>query len=102
MNDLNLYQTQLENLNRRNDLAQSLSNFQLARGQSIAGALQGYGNAKYADQAARTDAIMNTSQGAGRAVGGVLDIAGGAGGLGSGVQGLYQQQPYWRQQRRPY
>lgn len=69
-NILNRYGTNLENLNRKNQLRSALSNFQLKKASGLSGALNAYGLKKDQDKAAREQTIMSIGRGVGQTAGG--------------------------------
>lgn len=69
-NVLNRYGTNLENLNRKNQLRSALSNFQLQRTKGLSEALGAYGLKKDQDKAAREQTIMSIGRGVGQTAGG--------------------------------
>lgn len=83
------YGNEQENLERQNRLRQAKFGSEVTKAGGVSGALGDLSQAKYAEQAAKAEAIRGIGQGVGQAVGGVGDILGGGGFLGDDVQGLY-------------
>lgn len=74
------YSTATENLNRKNQLMDTLFGQQAHRAAGLSGALTSYGGAREQGRQAHIGAAQSVGQGVGQSVGGVADIYGG--GLG--------------------
>jgi len=71
-NVLNRYNTQSQNLDRRNSLKQDKFNAELQKVAGLSGQFGAYGQAKDQNKAAKERTIMNMSSGGGQAAGGIL------------------------------
>ena len=88
------YNTQLENVNRQNQLKQQGFQNKVTKTAGATGALGDLARAKYDEQAARAQNIQAVGQGAGQAAGGAADVFAGSGYMGTSLADLYKKPNY--------